>query len=128
MAALAVTGRMRWLGHGLAVIGVVALIGLNLVAPAGFVAARNVERIIDPSLVPADGHATLDAAYLGVLPDDAIPVLVAALPALPDVERRDVGQMLERRRAELQSDPAYASPAAWNLGREHAREALDALP
>ncbi len=128
MAALAVTGRMRWLGHGLAVIGVVALIGLNLVAPAGFVAARNVARIIDPSLVPPDGQATLDAAYLGVLPDDAIPVLVAALPALPEVERRDVERMLERRRAELRSDPAYSSPAAWNLGREQAREALDTLP
>ncbi|MFL5775409.1 MAG: hypothetical protein ACJ76W_03960, partial [Chloroflexota bacterium] len=73
-----------------------------------------------------DGHAALDAAYLGVLPDDAIPVLVAALPALPDAERRDVRGQLERRSAELRNDPAYASPAAWNLGREAAREALEA--
>lgn len=127
MVALALAGRMQWLGHGLAVIGVVALISLNLVAPATFVAARNVERILDPSLVPADGHATLDAAYLGVLPDDAIPVLVGALPALPEAERRDVRGELERRWAELRNDPAYASPAAWNLGRERAREALETL-
>ena len=127
MVGLAVLGRMRWLGHGLAVIGVVALVALNLVAPAGFVAARNVERILDPSLVPSDGHAELDATYLGVLPDDAIPILVAALPALPEVERRDVRRQLERRRAELRTDPALASPAAWNLGREQARDALETL-
>ena len=54
-------GRMHWLGHGLAVIGVVALVGLNVVAPAAFVAARNVERIIDPSLVPPTGTRGLDA-------------------------------------------------------------------
>jgi hypothetical protein len=128
MTALALAGRMCWLGHGLAVIGVVALVGLNVIAPAGFVAARNVERIIDPSLVPPDGHAGLDAAYLGVLPDDAIPVLVQALPTLPEPERRDVLLLLEGRRAELSTDPAFASPAAWNLGRERAREALSTLP
>jgi uncharacterized protein DUF4153 len=127
MVALALLGRMQWLGHGLAVIGVVALVGLNLVAPAGFVAARNVERIVDPSLVPADGQTALDAAYLGVLPDDAIPVLVAALPALPEAERRDVRRQLERRWADLRDDPALLSPAAWNLGRERAREALQTL-
>ncbi|HEX6868574.1 MAG TPA: DUF4173 domain-containing protein [Candidatus Limnocylindrales bacterium] len=128
MVALALLGRMQWLGHGLAVIGVVALISLNLVAPAGFVAARNVERILDPGLVPPDGHAALDAAYLGVLPDDAVPVLVAALPRLPEEEGRVIRAQLEERRAQLRSDPAYTSPAAWNLGRERAREALATLP
>ena len=65
MTALALAGRMHWLGHGLAVIGVVALVTLNLVAPAAFVAARNVERIIDPASVAPGGHAGLDAVYLG---------------------------------------------------------------
>jgi len=127
MVVLALAGRMQWLGHGLAVIGVVALVGLNVVAPASFVAARNVERIVNPSLVPPDGHAALDAAYLGILPGDAIPVLVAALPALPEAERRAVRAQLERRGAELRTDPALTSPAAWNLGRERAREALETL-
>ncbi len=90
MTVLALAGRMHWLGHGLAVIGVVALVALNLIAPAGFVAARNVERVIDPALVAPGGHAGLDADYLGVLPDDAVPTLVAALPALPERERRAV--------------------------------------
>ena len=128
MSALALTARMRWLGHGLAVIGVVALIGLNVIAPAAFVATRNVERVKDPSLVPPGGHAGLDAGYLGILPDDAIPVLVEALPDLPEPERGDVLRLLEERRLELATDPAFASPVAWNLGRERAREALATLP
>jgi hypothetical protein len=128
MAILALAGRMRWLGHGLAAIGLVSLVALNLVAPAGYVAARNVERVIDPSLVPPGGHAGLDAAYLGVLPDDAIPVLVAALPALPESERLPLRRLLDERRRELGTDPALTSPAAWNVGREQAREALATLP
>ena len=128
MIALALVDRMRWLGHGLAAIGVVALLCLNLIAPAAFVAARNVERVIDPSLVPPDGHAGLDAGYLGILPDDAIPILVQALPELPAPERDEVRRLLRERRLELATDPAFASPAAWNLGRERARDALSTLP
>ena len=127
MAALAVRGRTRWLGHGLTAIGVLALVGLNLVAPAAYVAQRNVERVIDPSLVPPDGHAGLDAGYLEVLPDDAVPVLATALPSLPEPERTAVARILDARRAELATDPAFGSPAAWNLGRERARSALEDL-
>jgi Domain of unknown function (DUF4153) len=127
MTALALVDRMHWLGHGLAVIGVVALVGLNVLAPAAFVAARNVERAIDPTLVAPGGHAGLDAAYLGVLPDDAVPTLVAALPDLPAPERAAVEAILRERKAELATDPAFASPAAWNLGRERARASLAAL-
>jgi hypothetical protein len=126
MAVLAIRGRTRWLGHGLAIIGVVALVGLNLVAPAAYVAEQNVERAIDPSLVPPDGHAGLDATYLEVLPDDAVPVLTAALPGLPGPEREAVQRILDTRRIELATDPALGSPAAWNLGRERARAALGA--
>ena len=105
-----------------------ALVGLSAVAPAAFVAERNVERVIDPSLVPPDGHAGLDADYLRVLPDDAIPVLVDALPRLPALEQHEVLFLLETRRTELATDPAFASPAAWNLGRENARAALTRVP
>ena len=64
MAAFLATDRTRWLGHAMAVIGVVALVGLNVLAPAAFVAERNLERVIDPSLVPPDGEVALDADYL----------------------------------------------------------------
>ena len=128
LAAFLLTDRTRWLGHAMAVIGVVSLVGLNIIAPPAFVAERNLQRVIDPSLVPPDGEASLDADYLAVLSDDAIPAMVAALPRLPAAEADGVRPMLEQRRAELSSDPAYQSPFAWNLGRERAREALATLP
>jgi len=128
MAGLVVADLSRWLGHVLAVLGVVALVGLNLVAPAAFVAERNIERVIDPALVPPDGHSGLDAEYLAVLPDDAIPVMVAALPRLPAAERDQVLRILRIRKIELASDPAYGSPFSSNLGRERARAALATLP
>jgi hypothetical protein len=128
MTGLALAARMHWLGHGLAVIGVVALVALNIVAPAAYVAARNVERLIQPALVAPGGHAGLDASYLGVLPDDAVPVLVNALPALPAPERDAVHALLAERKRELAGDPAGASPAAWNLGREKAKASLATLP
>jgi hypothetical protein len=78
--------------------------------------------------VPPDGEALLDADYLEVLPDDAIPALVAALPALKPVEAVRVRRLLDNRRAELASEPAYNSPFAWNFGRERARAALATLP
>ncbi len=128
LAILLLAGRTRSLGHAIAVIGMVSLIGLNVLAPAAFVAARNTERAIDPSLVPADGHDGLDADYLSVLPDDAIPVLVAALPALPPDDAVAVLALLRHRRDELARDPAYSGLAQLNLGRERARAALATLP
>jgi hypothetical protein len=131
LASLAVflaTDRTRWLGHAMAVIGLVSLIGLNVLAPAAFVAERNVARVIDPSLVPPDGEASLDADYLGVLPDDAIPALVAAVPNLQEVDRAWVLLLLNERRVELGREPAYTGPFAWNLGRERAKAALATLP
>src|SRR4029079_13896009 len=96
----------------------VSLIALNLIAPAAFVAERDLARVIDPSLVPPDGGCALDAHHRGVWPDDAIPALVAALPALKPVEAVRVRRLLENRRAELLTEPAYTSPFARNLGGE----------
>jgi len=124
LGALVLAARTRWLGHAMAAIGLVSLIGLNAMAPPAFVAERNVARAIDPSLVPPDGWSGLDVEYLAVLPDDAIPVLADALPRLPAEYAAAVRDLLEARAAELATDPAYAGLAAWNLGRERAREAL----
>ena len=62
-----------------------------------------------------------------VLPDDAIPVLVQALPSLPPEVAAEVAPILRARKVELAGDPSFASVFAWNLGRERARAALDAL-
>jgi hypothetical protein len=128
LAAFLATDRTRWLGHAMVVIGLVSLIALNVIAPAAFVAERNLARVIDPSLVPPDGEASLDADYLQVLPDDAIPALVAALPSLKPVEAVRVRRLLEYRRRDLVGGAAYTSPFAWNLGRERAKAALATLP
>jgi hypothetical protein len=78
LAIALLADRTRWLGHVMAVTGLAALLALNVLAPGAFVAQRNVERFIDPSLVPPDGWVGLDVDYLSELPDDAIPVLVEA--------------------------------------------------
>ena len=51
-----------------------------------------------------------------------------ALPALPEAERLPLRRLLDERRRELGTDPALTSPAAWNLGRQAARDALETLP
>ena len=127
MAVFLLTDRTRWLGHVMAVIGVVALVGLNVISPPAFVAERNLARVIDPSLVPPGGYASLDADYLGVLADDAIPAMVDALPRLPAADADTMRRILLLRRDELANEPALASPFAWNLGRERARSALATL-
>ena len=124
LGVLILAARTRWLGHAMVAVGIVSLIALNAMAPSAFVAERNVARAIDPSLVPPDGWSGLDVDYLQVLPDDAIPVLADALPRLPAEYAEPVRRLLEARARELARDPAYAGTAAWNLGRERAREAL----
>jgi hypothetical protein len=127
MLVLVLAQRSRWLPHGVAVVGLVVFAALNLIAPAAFVAARNTDRAIDPSLVAPGGHAGLDAAYLAVLPDDAIPVLVDALPRLPGREGAEVRAILVERRRRLASE-APRSPLSWNLGWQRARVALEGMP
>ena len=127
-SVLLVRDRMRWLGHGLVVVGLGALVAVNLLAPAAFVVERNVARVLNPSLVPEDGWPGLDTEYFGALGDDAVPALVEALPALPGRYQAQTLRVLEGRRTLLTTDPALTSPAAWNLARERARAALARLP
>jgi hypothetical protein len=128
LALFLATDRTRWLGYVIAVIGLASLVALNLIAPAAFVAERNLERIIDPRLVSPDGRAELDADYLAVLPDDAVPVLVGALPRLPAPDRARLESALRDRRLEIAGEPATARPTSWNLGRVRAMEALRTVP
>jgi hypothetical protein len=128
LAIALLADRTRWLGHVMAVTGLAALLALNVLAPGAFVAQRNVERFIDPSLVPPDGWVGLDVDYLSELPDDAIPVLVEALPRLPEPQRGEVAALLAQRERELATNQRYAGWPPANLGRYRAREALETLP
>ena len=119
-----VAGRTRWLLHALAVAGLAVAVAVNLVGPRSFVTGQNVARALDPSLVPPDGETGLDAYYLAGLGDDAVPVLLDALPSLPEPEREVIGIALGARLAALDADAASRSWPAWNLARERARELL----
>ena len=99
----------------------------NVVGPQGFVAVRNLERALDPSLVPPGGQAGLDAAYLSTLGDDAVPAMVAALPGLSGPDRLAVRATLQVRRRQLATDPSLAGWPAWSFSRSQARTALDTL-
>jgi hypothetical protein len=119
--------RMRWLIHGLTMAAVVVLVAVNLVGPSRLIADQNVDRLLNPALVPADGEPGLDVGYAVFLADDAVPALVRALPALGDRERKFLLEDLAARRSTLAGPEAGGWPS-WNVGRERAREALANLP
>jgi hypothetical protein len=118
---------MRWLIHGLTLAAVVVLVAVNLVGPSRLIADQNVDRLLNPALVPADGEPGLDVGYAVFLADDAVPALVRALPALGDRERKFLLEDLAARRSTLAGPEAGGWPS-WNVGRERAREALANLP
>ncbi len=128
LATFLATDRVRWIGHAMAVIGLLSLVSLNVIAPASLVAEHNVARLIGTEAVPPTAYDDLDVEYLGVLPDDAIPALVAALPHLPAAEADRLRADLLERRERFARDPGFSSPFAWNLGRERAKAALATLP
>jgi hypothetical protein len=123
---LLVRDRMRWLVHAMTVSAVAILLVVNLVGAQRHVADANVARLLDPSLVPPDGRQGLDVWYALTLGDEAVPALVAALPALSTEDRAWVMTDLEDRWHELNRPQATAWPS-WNLARERARAALATL-
>jgi uncharacterized protein DUF4153 len=126
-AVLVVRGWSRWLPHAVAAAGVVVLVGINAVGPQAFVTDRNLERALDPTLIPADGQAALDTLYLGRLDADAVQALVAALPTMAEPARTDLLRSLQSFRIDLDADAARGDWPAWNLSRERARAALESL-
>jgi len=124
--ALLVRDRMRWLPHAMTIAAVGVLVAVNVIGPLRLVADQNVARLLDPSRVPPDGRRGLDVEYMLMLTDDAVPALAAALPALAGDEHAAVSRWLEDRRVELGRPETTAWPA-WNLAREEARRALQAL-
>ena len=126
--ALLVVDRMRWLPHALAMSAVGMTLAVSAIGPQAFVIHENVARVLDPSLVAPGGSPGLDVDYGLTLGDDAIPDLVAALPALRDDERGFVVPALQVRRDALAAEMRDEGPLSWNLARTRARDALAALP
>lgn len=124
---LLVRDRMRWLPHAMTIAAVAVLVGVNVIGPQRLVADENVARLLNPTLVPPDGRSGLDVYYAQMLEgDDAVPALVAALPALGPADQASLKIDLEYRWQELQRPEATAWPA-WNLARQRARESLEPL-
>ena len=126
IAAWLVLARMtRWTLHALGILVLVTIGAMNVVGPQAFVTDRNLERAVNPAIVPDGGRTGLDARYLATLGDEAVPGIVAAYPQLPVEARRAVDAFLEERRAALQADPSLQGWPAWNLTRARARAALE---
>lgn len=118
--------RVAWIGH-VAIAAALAIgLALNLLGPVRFVAEQNVERLLNPALVPAHGSAGFDELYVLSLGDDAIPSLLRALPHLDPTQAAFLRDDLRFRRAELRVSPGLNAWQAWNAGREAARDALEA--
>lgn len=118
--------RVRWVGHAVLALGLVVGLGLSVLGPARFITEQNVARVLDPSLVPADGRSGLDTAYAASLGDDRVPDLLRVLPALDGDEAASVRQELRFRLHRLRADPALDTWQAWNVGRAQALGALEA--
>lgn len=122
--ALLVRDRMGWLAHGLAIGGVAITLAISAIGPQSFITDQNLARALDPSLVPAGGHAGLDAEYLAGLGDDAIPAIVAALPRLDSASQLALRDAVHARVERLVVEHGDSDWQAWNLSRENARFVL----
>jgi hypothetical protein len=126
VAAWLLLARMtRWTLHAMGILVLVTIGAMNLVGPQAFVTDRNLERALNPAIVPAGGRTGLDAGYLATLGDEAVPGIVEAYPQLPPDARRAVDAFLEERRVALRADPSVQGWPAWNLTRARARAALE---
>ena len=123
-AALLVRRRTPWILHVLGILVLVTVAGMNAIGPQAFVADRNLERAIDPSLVPAGGRTGLDSDYLWELGDEAVIPITEAWGRLPGADQRALELVLEDRARRLASSPRLQGWPAWNLTRERARTAL----
>lgn len=127
VAGLLLTRRTTWTLHVLGMLLLVTIGGMNVVGPQAFVAERNLQRAIDPSLVPPDGRTGLDVPYLSTLGYEAVPAVVAAIDRLPDeADRAWLSRFLEGQAADLRERPDVLGWPAWNLSRERARQSLAA--
>ena len=120
------TNRTRWLLHGMIALSVAFGLAFNLIGPVRFIAERNVERAVDPSLVPPDGRTGLDVYYLASLGPDADIVLAEALRRLPAQAARETQNALNLNADALAADRAGQAWQAWNYSRERARALLGA--
>ncbi len=121
------TNRARWLLHGMIALSIVFGLAFNVIGPVRFIAERNVERAMNPALVPPDGHSGLDVYYLASLGTDADIVLAEAIGQLPPPVRQATEAALRDNALWVAEDPDNRAWQAWNYSRELARALLGGL-
>ncbi len=108
--ATVLRGRGDLFAFGALVAGFAAIVIVNVVNPDALIARTNVDR--------SHSCAEIDFRYLGGLSDDAVPVLLEALPELdPDVRSRLAENLLARR--------SHDDWCTWNWSRRRADILLD---
>lgn len=121
------TNRARWLLHGMIALSIVFGLAFNVIGPVRFIAERNVERAVNPSLVPPDGRTGLDVYYLASLGTDADIVLAESIRLLPPAEGAATQAALHDNAVLRAGDPEARAWQAWNYSRERARMLLGGL-
>ncbi|HEV2011462.1 MAG TPA: DUF4173 domain-containing protein [Candidatus Limnocylindria bacterium] len=107
------------------VVGAALLVGLgvNVLSPSTFVARADLQRLIDPSVLPSDAERRMDPAYLVSLGDGAYPVLVELLPSLPPPDQDLLRAWLRTTaRARAGGQDAWEG---FNVDRARAHDALE---
>ena len=113
------TGRTAWLPTAALGLGIVTLVGLNLLDPEAFIAERNIARV--------ERGYELDASELAALSADAAPAIAAALPDLDPSLRPQLERDLSCLRAELRRGVDRFGWASFNVARDLALERLNPL-
>jgi hypothetical protein len=113
------SGRTAWLSTAALGLGVLTLVGLNLLDPEAFIAERNIARV--------ERGYELDATELASLSADAAPAIAAALPDLDESLRPQIERDLSCLRVELRRGVDRFGWASFNFARDVALERLDPL-
>ncbi|HJR18408.1 MAG TPA: DUF4173 domain-containing protein [Actinomycetota bacterium] len=114
LAASILARRRDRIVAGFLLVGLAALLTVNLLGPDRFVADRNVARF--------EATGKIDAAYLGrELSADAVPIAVDLLDRLTPMQAGELQDALCSQLVDLSPEPSWRS---LNLGRAAARTAL----
>lgn len=115
LAVTVLRGQRRGFVFGAVVAGLACVVALHVLNPHALIARVNIRRAI--------AGAEYDGRYLSTLSGDAVPTLIARLPALPVAERCRVTAMLDKR----WNGERPGGWRTWNLGDARARKAVAEL-
>ncbi|MGI8615270.1 MAG: DUF4153 domain-containing protein [Actinomycetota bacterium] len=112
-------GRTAWLPTAALGLGILTLVGLNLLDPEAFIAERNIARV--------EHGYELDTGELASLSADAVPAITETFPDLDPSLRPQIERDLSCLRAELRRGVERFGWASFNVARDMALERLNPL-